>query len=85
MPWKPWSIIAKSPQISEVFGELGKIESSIAGVVDLKFFCGLSFGEIATMQNMSQRTVQRSSEKARIYLHLQNSGDFVAVRNACLP
>jgi len=37
--------------------------------VDLKFFCGFSFAEIAAMQGLSERTVQRHWEKARIYLH----------------
>jgi DNA-directed RNA polymerase specialized sigma24 family protein len=39
-------------------------------VVDLKFFCGFTFAEIAAMQRLSERTVQRRWEKARIYLHL---------------
>jgi DNA-directed RNA polymerase specialized sigma24 family protein len=38
-------------------------------VVDLKFFCGFTFSEIAAMQRLSERTVQRRWEKARIYLH----------------
>ncbi|MGA2920396.1 MAG: ECF-type sigma factor [Candidatus Sulfotelmatobacter sp.] len=35
----------------------------------MKFFCGFSFGEIAIMRNVSERTVKRNWEKARIYLH----------------
>jgi DNA-binding NarL/FixJ family response regulator len=31
--------------------------------------CGLSFAEIAALRNVSERTVQRQWEKARIYLH----------------
>jgi DNA-binding CsgD family transcriptional regulator len=38
-------------------------------VVDLKFFCGFSFAEIAALRGISERTVQRKWEKARIYLH----------------
>ena len=34
-----------------------------------KFFCGFSFAEIAAMRDVSERTVQRSWEKARLYLH----------------
>ena len=41
----------------------------LARIVDLKFFCGFSFGEIAAMLGVSERTVQRDWEKARIYLH----------------
>jgi len=56
-------------RIGEVLDELVKVEPALAEVVDLKFFCGFSFGEIATMRNVSERTVQRNWEKARIYLH----------------
>jgi len=62
-------------RISEVLDELGRVEPALAEVVDLKFFCGFSFGEIATMRDVSERTVQRSWEKARIYLHRKISAD----------
>jgi hypothetical protein len=39
------------------------------GAVPLKFFCGYSFAEIAGMNGLSERTVQRHWEKARLYLH----------------
>ncbi len=63
-------------RISEVLDELGKVEPALAEVVDLKFFCGFSFGEIAAMRDVSERTVQRNWEKARIYLHRKISADF---------
>ena len=63
-------------QISEVLDELGKVEPVLAEIVDLKFFCGFSFAEIAAMRNVSERTVQRNWEKARIYLHRKISADF---------
>ena len=56
-------------RISETLDELGKVEPALAEVIDLKFFCGFSFSEIAAMRNVSERTVQRNWEKARIYLH----------------
>jgi RNA polymerase sigma factor (TIGR02999 family) len=62
-------------QISEALDELSKIEPSLAEVVDLKFFCGFSFAEIADMRGLSERTVQRKWEKARIYLHRKISAD----------
>ena len=40
-----------------------------AELVDLKFFCGFSFAEIAALQKLSERTAQRRWEKARIYLY----------------
>jgi RNA polymerase sigma factor (TIGR02999 family) len=62
-------------QISEALDELGKVEPSLAEIVDLKFFCGFSFAEIAGMRNVSERTVQRNWEKARIYLHRKIRAD----------
>jgi RNA polymerase sigma factor (TIGR02999 family) len=56
-------------EISAALDELGAVDSSLAQIVDLKFFCGFSFAEIAGMRGVSERTVQRHWEKARIYLH----------------
>jgi RNA polymerase sigma factor (TIGR02999 family) len=55
--------------ISDALEELAEVEPDLATLVDLKFFCGFSFAEIAAMQGLSERTVQRKWEKARIYLH----------------
>jgi RNA polymerase sigma factor (TIGR02999 family) len=55
--------------VSDVLDQLAKVEPDLAEIVDLKFFCGFSFSEIAAMQKLSERTVQRKWEKARIYLH----------------
>ena len=56
-------------RISDALDELARTDPPLAEVVDLKFFCGFSFAEIAGMRGVSERTVQRSWEKARIYLH----------------
>jgi RNA polymerase sigma factor (TIGR02999 family) len=56
-------------EISVALDELAVVEPSLAEIVDLKFFCGFSFAEIAAMRGVSERTVQRRWEKARIYLH----------------
>ena len=56
-------------QISDALDELAKAEPALSEIVDLKFFCGFSFEEIAGMRGVSERTVQRQWEKARIYLH----------------
>ena len=55
--------------ISDALNQLEKVEPELAELVDLKFFCGFSFSEIAALKNVSERTVQRKWEKARIYLH----------------
>jgi RNA polymerase sigma factor (TIGR02999 family) len=54
--------------ISETLEELAQVDPALAEIVDLKFFCGFSFAEIAAMRGVSERTVQRNWEKARIYL-----------------
>jgi RNA polymerase sigma factor (TIGR02999 family) len=56
-------------RISDALDELAKIDPPLAEVVDLKFFCGFSFIEIAAMRGVSERTVQRQWESARVYLH----------------
>jgi RNA polymerase sigma factor (TIGR02999 family) len=56
-------------RISQALDELAVMDSSLSQIVDLKFFCGFSFAEIADMSGVSERTIQRKWEKARIYLH----------------
>ena len=56
-------------RIQAAVDDLATVDSALAEIVDLKFFCGFSFEEIAAMRNVSERTVQRHWEKARIYLH----------------
>jgi RNA polymerase sigma factor (TIGR02999 family) len=56
-------------RINAALDDLASVDPSLAEVVDLKFFCGFSFAEIAAMRGVSERTVQRRWEKARIYLH----------------
>jgi len=65
-------------RISDALEELCKVEPELATLVDLKFFCGFSFAEIASMQENSERTVQRKWEKARIYLYRSLRGDKLA-------
>lgn len=59
----------KLVQISEALDELSQAEPALAEVVDLRFFCGFTFAEIAALRSTSERTVQRQWEKARIYLY----------------
>lgn len=56
-------------EMSEALDALAQTDAPLAEIVDLKFFCGFSFGEIAAMRGISERTVQRQWEKARIYLY----------------
>ena len=54
--------------IGEALDSLGAVEPRLAQIVDLKFFCGFSFGEIAQLLDISERTAQRDWDKARILL-----------------
>ena len=56
-------------KIGDALDELAKAEPELAEIVDLKFFCGFSFAEIAAMRGVSERTIQRAWEKGRLYLH----------------
>lgn len=62
-------------RIGEALDELSKTDASLAEIVDMKFFCGFTFAEIAAMKDISERTAQRQWEKARIYLHRRISLD----------
>jgi RNA polymerase sigma factor (TIGR02999 family) len=63
--------------IGEALDDLARIEPALAEVVDLKFFCGFSFAEIASTQGVSERTVQRHWKKARIYLHRRINSNLI--------
>jgi RNA polymerase sigma factor (sigma-70 family) len=54
--------------IGEAVDALGAIEPRLAQIVDLKFFCGFSFAEVAELLGTSERTAQRDWDKARILL-----------------
>lgn len=55
-------------QLNDALESLEKIDARLALCVDLKFFCGFSFNEIARLREVSERTVQRDWDKARLLL-----------------
>ncbi len=55
-------------QISDALDELGTLDSALAQLVDLHYFCGFSLVEIAGLRTVSERTVQRDWRKARLLL-----------------
>ncbi|MCC6989882.1 MAG: sigma-70 family RNA polymerase sigma factor [Acidobacteria bacterium] len=57
-------------RISQALDDLSSVEPVLADVVDLKYFCGFSFEEIAAMKGVSDRTVRRYWVKARAFLHV---------------
>jgi RNA polymerase sigma factor (TIGR02999 family) len=65
----PASDDAELRQIGSALEALSEVEPALAEIVDLKFFCGLTLEEIASLRGVSKRTIQRDWEKARLYLH----------------
>jgi len=55
-------------QLGEALDELAALEPLLAEVVDLHFFGGFSFVEIAELRGVAERTVQRDWRKARLLL-----------------
>jgi RNA polymerase sigma factor (TIGR02999 family) len=56
-------------RLGDALDELTELEPTLAELVDLHFFCGFTFGEIAELRGVAERTVYRDWRKARILLH----------------
>lgn len=69
--------------IGDALDQLAEVEPDLAEVVELKFFCGCSFAEIASLRKLSERTVQRKWEKARIYLRRSLHQDLGGQEKSC--
>jgi RNA polymerase sigma factor (TIGR02999 family) len=67
-------------RLSDVLDELAALKPSLAELVDLHFFCGYTFAEIADLRGVSERTVQRDWRKARLLLNDGLKGDARASR-----
>ena len=57
-------------RISETLDELGKVEPALAEIVDLKFFCGFSFAEIAAMRDVSEVRCSGTGRK-RVFIPIE--------------
>lgn len=55
-------------RIGKAIDALAELDPALAQLVDLKFFCGYSLIEIASMRGVSERTMQREWDKARLLL-----------------
>jgi len=55
-------------RLGDGLAELEQLDPELANLVDLHFFCGFSFVEIAALRDVSERTVQRDWRKARMVL-----------------
>ena len=55
-------------KIGDAVESLAAVDPRLARLVDLKFFCGFTFEEIAGVLGTSERTAKRDWDKARILL-----------------
>jgi RNA polymerase sigma factor (TIGR02999 family) len=54
--------------LNEALAELTAADAALAELVELKYFGGLTLVEIAALREVSERTVQRDWDKARLFL-----------------
>ncbi len=65
-------------KLNDALDGLARIDTRLAECVELKFFCGFTFGDIAQMWDVSERTVQRDWDKARLLLNrMMTSPEFM--------
>jgi len=64
----PEAAVEELEVLGDALLELAEVEPELADLVDLKFFCGFSFEEIAAMRGVSRRTLYRDWSRARIFL-----------------
>jgi RNA polymerase sigma factor (TIGR02999 family) len=56
-------------RLGDALADLARLEPELAELVDLSFFCGFTFAEIAELRGVGERTIQRDWAKARLLLH----------------
>ncbi len=54
--------------VDEALGKLGRLDPEAAGIVEMRFFGGLTEQEVAEVLGLSSRTVRRGWRAARIWL-----------------
>lgn len=67
-PGVPAPDAAEMAALNDAVEALARVEPQLAEIVDLHFFCGLTFAEIAGLHGVTERTTQRHWERARIFL-----------------
>ncbi len=58
----------KVVEIAQAVDDLGRLDERLASVVEMRFFAGFTEAEIAAVLGVTERTVRRDFEKARLLL-----------------
>lgn len=58
-------------KVDEALNDLSKLDERLVQVVEMKYFGGMTYDEIAVALDVNERTVRRDWEKARVLLHTQ--------------
>jgi RNA polymerase sigma factor (TIGR02999 family) len=56
-------------RVHDALEELEAIDPRLVQVVEMRYFAGMTLAEIAAALNLTERTVGRDWEKARLFLH----------------
>jgi RNA polymerase sigma factor (TIGR02999 family) len=67
------SHVEKVVELDEALERLAKLDRRASQVVELKYFSGMNYDEIAAVLNISVRTVRRDCEFAKAWLHKELS------------
>ena len=58
--------------IDKALTQLEKTDARLAQVVELRYFGGMTFPEVAELLNVTERTIRRDWEKAKLLLMLRD-------------
>jgi RNA polymerase sigma factor (TIGR02999 family) len=61
--------VAELERLGDAIERLAAVEPRLAQIVDLKYFSGFAFVDLAAAWGVSERTVRRDWERARLFLH----------------
>ena len=65
--------------LNDALRELARLDERQAHIVELKYFCGLSEGEVAEVLSLSRATITREWQSARAWLYRRVSEDRAAL------
>ena len=73
-------------RLSDALDELATHDAALAEIVDLRFFCGFSFAEIAALRGVSERTVKtKLGEEPHLFVQRARKRQPGQVTDACAP